>query len=188
MKLTPTALPDVVIVEPTLHSDERGWFYESFHEPRFSDGLRALGLPAPGAFVQDNHSRSKAGVLRGLHYQLPPRAQGRLLRVVRGAAWDVAVDLRRASPTFGRWVGIDLSADNRLQMWMPPGFAHGFLALEEGTEVVYKATDVHAPECERVVRWDDPALAIPWPQAAGAAPRMAARDAHAPLLAEAALY
>ena len=180
MKLIPTALPDVVIVEPTLHSDERGWFYESFHEPRFRDGLQALGQPAPGAFVQDNHSRSKAGVLRGLHYQLPPRAQGRLLRVVRGAAWDVAVDLRRASPTFGRWVGIDLSADNRLQMWMPPGFAHGFLALEEGTEVVYKATDVYAPECERAVRWDDPQLGIDWPLVGGMRPLLLPKDAAAP--------
>jgi dTDP-4-dehydrorhamnose 3,5-epimerase len=188
MKLTPTALPDVVIGEPVLFSDERGWFYESFHEHRFRAGLEALGLPAPGAFVQDNHSRSGAGVLRGLHYQLPPHAQGRLLRVVRGAAYDVAVDLRRASPLFGHWVGIELSADNRLQMWIPPGFAHGFLALEEGTEVVYKATDVYAPACERVLRWDDPALAIPWPIAAGSTPRMAARDAHAPLLAQAALY
>jgi dTDP-4-dehydrorhamnose 3,5-epimerase len=127
-------------------------------------------------------------VLRGLHYQLPPHAQGRLVRVVKGAAHDVAVDLRRASPFFGRWVGLELSASNRLQMWIPPGFAHGFLALEEGTEVVYKATDVYAPACERVLRWDDPALAIPWPIAAGSTPLMAARDAHAPLLAHAAVY
>ena len=186
MHLTSTALPGVLIVEPTVFADDRGWFMESFNAPRFDAALQALGLPAAPAFVQDNHSCSQAGVLRGLHYQLPPHAQGKLVRVVRGAAYDVAVDIRRGSPTFGRWAGAELTADNRRQMWIPPGFAHGFLALEDETHFLYKTTDVYAKDCERAIRWDDPAIGIAWPLPGGLAPRLAPKDAQAPLLAEAA--
>jgi dTDP-4-dehydrorhamnose 3,5-epimerase len=185
MKLLRTDLPEVVIVEPAVFGDDRGWFYESYNEPRFHAALAELGLPVPRPFVQDNHSCSRAGVLRGLHYQLPPHAQGKLVRVVRGAAFDVAVDIRRGSPTFGRWVGAELSDVNRRQMWIPEGFAHGFLALQDATEFVYKTTDVYARECERAVRWDDPAIGIEWPALAGAAPQLAVKDAVAPTLAEA---
>ena len=188
MKLLRTELPDVLLVEPTVFGDDRGWFYESYHEQRFHAALAELGLPRPRPFVQDNHSCSKAGVLRGLHYQLPPHAQGKLVRVVRGAAFDVAVDLRRGSPTFGRWVGAELSEDNRRQMWIPEGFAHGFLALEDGTEFVYKTTDVYARECERSVRWDDPAIGIAWPRAAGTGPQLAEKDAAAPPMADAETF
>ncbi len=187
MKLLPTELPGVVLVEPAMHTDDRGWFMESFHAQRFDAGLAALGLPPAGAFVQDNHTCSARGVLRGLHYQLPPHAQGKLVRVVRGAVYDVAVDLRRGSPTFGRWTGDVLSADNRRQLWIPPGFAHGFLALEDETHFLYKTTDVYAKDCERAIRWDDPALGIRWPLA-GRAPRLASRDAAAPLLADVEVF
>lgn len=189
MKLVPTAIRDVVVVEPTVFADDRGWFMESYHEPRFHAALRELGLPVPRPFVQDNHSCSKAGVLRGLHYQLPPHPQGKLVRVVRGAAFDVAVDIRRGSPTFGRWVGVELSADNRRQLWIPEGFAHAFLALEDDTHFLYKTTDVYAKECERSIRWDDPAIGIAWPLPAGIrAPLVAAKDAAAPGLAAADVF
>ncbi|HMO49007.1 MAG TPA: dTDP-4-dehydrorhamnose 3,5-epimerase [Rubrivivax sp.] len=188
MKLVPTALPGVVIVEPQLFADERGWFMESFNAARFGAALQAMGLPAAPPFVQDNHSCSRAGVLRGLHLQLPPHAQGKLVRVVRGRAWDVAVDLRRSSPHFGRWAGVELSAANRRQLWIPCGFAHGFLALEDDTHFLYKTTDVYAKECERALRWDDPVLAIEWPLAPGQPPRLAPKDAQAPLLADAAAF
>jgi len=185
MKLIPTTLPGVVIAEPTVFGDDRGWFYESYNQARFDAALAALGLPAPRPFVQDNHSCSQAGVLRGLHYQLPPHAQGKLVRVVRGSAYDVAVDIRAGSPHFGRWVGMELSAANRRQMWVPEGFAHGFMALEDDTHFLYKTTDVYAKDCERSIRWDDPALAITWPLPAGlAAPLLAPKDAAAPWLAE----
>jgi dTDP-4-dehydrorhamnose 3,5-epimerase len=188
MKLLPTTLPGVVIVEPAVFADDRGWFMESWNQPRFDAALRELGLPAPRAFVQDNHSCSQAGVLRGLHYQLPPHAQGKLVRVVRGAAFDVAVDIRRGSPTFGRWDGVELSAANRRMLWIPEGFAHGFLALEDDTHFVYKTTDLYAKDCERAIRWDDPALGIRWPLPPGlAGPRVAPKDAAAPLLADADL-
>ena len=183
MKFIPTDLPGVVIVEPTVFGDDRGWFYESFSEPKFQAGLRELGLPAPRPFVQDNHSRSAAGVLRGLHYQVPPHPQGKLVRVVRGRVWDVAVDIRKGSPTFGQWVGVELSEANHRQLWIPEGFAHGFLSLEDGTEFLYKTTDVYAKDCERAIRWDDPALAIAWPLQ-GLTPSLAAKDAAAPLLFE----
>ncbi len=189
MKLTPTALPGVVVVEPQRFGDERGWFMETFNEPRFHAALAALGLPAPRPFVQDNHSCSAAGVLRGLHWQLPPRAQGKLVRVVRGAAYDVAVDIRRGSPHFGRWVGIELSEANQRQMWIPEGFAHGFLALQDDTHFLYKTTDVWARDNERALRWDDPALAIAWPAVPGVpAPRLAPKDAAAPPLAQAEVF
>lgn len=187
MKLTPTPLNGVVLVEPAVFSDDRGWFSESFNEARFAAALQDIGLPAPRRFVQDNHSCSKAGVLRGLHYQLPPHAQGKLVRVVQGAAFDVAVDIRRASATFGQWVGFELSADNKRQMWIPEGFAHAFLALQDDTHFLYKTTDYYARDCERAIRWDDPAIGIRWPGLAAdpRAPLVAAKDAAAPLLAQA---
>jgi dTDP-4-dehydrorhamnose 3,5-epimerase len=186
MKLIPTDLPGAVIVEPTVFADERGWFSESFNEPRFHAALAALGLPAPRAFVQDNHSCSHAGVLRGLHYQLPPHAQGKLVRVVKGAAFDVAVDIREGSPHFGQWTGALLNAENKRQLWVPEGFAHGFIALEDDTHFLYKTTDVYAKDCERAIVWNDPTLAIAWPlDALRGTPDLAAKDAGAPRLEEA---
>ena len=180
MKLLPTALPGVVIVEPAVFGDDRGWFMESWNQARFDAGLRELGLPAPRPFVQDNHSCSHAGVLRGLHYQLPPHPQGKLVRVVRGAAFDVAVDIRRGSPTFGRWTGVELTADNRRQLWIPEGCAHGFLALEDDTHFLYKTTDVYARDCERSLRWDDASIGIAWPlERVGGTPKVAPKDAAA---------
>jgi dTDP-4-dehydrorhamnose 3,5-epimerase len=188
MKLIRTSLPGVLIVEPAVFADDRGWFMETFHQSRWEAALRELGEPVPGPFVQDNHSCSHAGVLRGLHYQLPPQAQGKLVCVAQGAAYDVAVDLRRGAASFGRWLGIELSAANRLQLWIPPGFAHAFIALEDDTHFLYKTTAHYARECERSIRWDDPALAIRWPLPSGiTAPRVAAKDAAAPVLAEAEL-
>ena len=180
MKLVQSRLPDVVIIEPSVFSDERGWFMESFNEPRFHQALLALGLPAPRAFVQDNHSCSGAGVLRGLHFQVAPHAQGKLVRVVAGAAWDVAVDIRRHSPTFGQWFGLELSAANRRQLWIPEGFAHGFLALQDDTHFLYKTTDVYAKDCERSIIWNDADLDIAWPLALlPNAPIVASKDAAA---------
>ena len=152
------AIPDVVLFEPRAFADERGQFFESFNAQQFGE---ATGLTVN--FVQDNQSTSRKGVLRALHYQLPPHAQGKLVRVVRGAAYDVAVDLRRGSPSFGKWVGERLSAENRRQLWIPAGFAHGFLALEEETEFLYKTTDFWNKESERSIRWDDPGIGIDWP-------------------------
>ncbi len=186
MKLLPTTLPGVVIVEPARFGDDRGWFMESWNNLRFEAGLRDMGLPAPRPFVQDNHSCSAAGVLRGLHYQLPPHPQGKLVRVTHGAAYDVAVDIRRGSATFGQWVGVELNAENLRQLWIPEGFAHGFLALEDNTHFLYKTTDVYARDCERALRWDDDGLAIAWPlDRISGAPRVAAKDAAAPTLHEA---
>jgi len=187
VKLTPTKLQGVVLVQPAVFADDRGWFSESFNEARFSAALTELGEPAPARFVQDNHSCSKAGVLRGLHYQLPPHAQGKLVRVVKGAAFDVAVDIRRSSPTFGQWVGFELSASNQLQLWIPAGFAHAFLALQDDTHFLYKTTDYYARDCERAIRWDDAGIGIQWPAwpAGVSAPLVAAKDAGAPLLADA---
>jgi dTDP-4-dehydrorhamnose 3,5-epimerase len=181
MKLLATELPGVVIVEPAVFADDRGWFMESWNQARFDAALAGMGQPPPRPFVQDNHSCSRAGVLRGLHYQVPPHAQGKLVRVVCGAAYDVAVDIRPGSPTFGRWTGAELSAANRRQMWIPEGFAHE-------THFLYKTTDVYARDCERTIRWDDPALAIRWPLPAGIkAPLLAPKDSAAPLLAQADL-
>lgn len=188
MKLIPTSIPDVVIVEPHVFADDRGWFMESFNEREFRAGLEALGLPVPRPFVQDNHSCSRRGVLRGIHYQMPPHAQGKLVRVIRGAVFDVAVDLRRDSPTFGSWVGETLTADNRKQIWIPVGFGHGFLALEDITEVLYKTTDYYAKACERSILWHDPAIAIQWPCAPNVTLLLAAKDAAAPALASAQLF
>ena len=158
MQVQRLAIPDVLLLTPRVFEDERGFFYESFNQKVFDE---AVGRPV--TFVQDNHSKSAKGVLRGLHYQLPPKAQGKLVRVVRGAVFDVAVDIRRDSPTFGRWVGAELSEANRSQLWIPPGFAHGFLSLHESTEVLYKATDFYAVELERSLRWDDSSVGIQWP-------------------------
>lgn len=186
MKLIPTRIPDVVVIEPTVFGDDRGWFMESFNQARFESELSKLGLPVPRPFVQDNHSCSKAGVLRGLHCQLPPHAQGKLVRVVKGAVFDVAVDVRRGSPTFGQWAGVELSADNRRQLWIPEGFAHGFLTLQDDTHFLYKTTDYYARDAERSVRWDDPAIGIDWPL--GTLPvTLAAKDQQAPWLRDAEL-
>lgn len=157
MKATPTAIPDVLVIEPKVFGDARGFFFESFNARAFRD---ATGLDE--TFVQDNHSRSARGVLRGLHYQIR-QPQGKLVRVVRGAVFDVAVDLRRASPTFGRWAGVELSEDNHRQLWVPPGFAHGFVVLTESADFLYKTTDYYAPEHERCLKWDDPTVGIDWP-------------------------
>jgi dTDP-4-dehydrorhamnose 3,5-epimerase len=180
MKLTPTRIPDVVLIDHEVFADERGWFLESFNEPRFHRALQALDLPVPRPFVQDNHSCSKAGVLRGLHYQVAPHAQGKLVRVVRGSVFDVAVDLRPNSATFGQHVAFELSASDRRSAWIPEGFAHGFLALEDNTEFLYKTTDVYAKDCERAIRWNDPRLAIDWPSLpSGAHVTLALKDAEA---------
>jgi dTDP-4-dehydrorhamnose 3,5-epimerase len=189
MQLIATELPGVCILEPAVYSDDRGWFCESFNESRFEAVLRAAGEPVPRRFVQDNHSCSRAGVLRGLHYQLPPHAQGKLVRVVKGVAFDVAVDIRRDSPHFRRWVGVELSATNRRHLWIPEGFAHGFVALEDDTHFLYKTTDVYARDCERSIRWDDPALGIRWalPRGWRQPPLLAPKDAEAPLLTAADL-
>ncbi|TVT78569.1 MAG: dTDP-4-dehydrorhamnose 3,5-epimerase [Denitromonas halophila] len=157
MQVTATDLPEVMIIEPKVFGDARGFFLESFNAKAFAE---ATGVDLP--FVQDNHSRSAQGVLRGLHYQIQ-QAQGKLVRVVRGAVFDVAVDVRRSSPNFGRWVGVELSEDNNRQLWVPPGFAHGFLVLSDSADFLYKTTDYYAPEHERSVLWNDPAIGIEWP-------------------------
>lgn len=169
-----------LLLTPRVFGDERGFFFESWNQQAFN------AAAGDTAFVQDNHSRSSRGVLRGLHYQLPPHPQGKLVRCVLGEIFDVAVDIRRSSPTFGQWVGAVLSADNKQQLWVPAGFAHGFLTLSEQAEVLYKTTDFWSRECERAIRWDDPALAIAWPleALAGAEPQLSEKDAVAPLLAE----
>ncbi len=179
MQITPTALPSVLLVEPRVFGDDRGFFYESWNRRVFA----AAGIDAD--FVQDNHSRSARGVLRGLHYQIE-HAQGKLVRATAGEVYDVAVDLRRSSPTFGRSVGIVLSAANRRMLWIPPGFAHGFVVLSEDAEFVYKATDYWYPEHERILLWNDPALRIDWPLTG--APTLAAKDAAGRLLADADVY
>lgn len=158
MKAIPTQFVDVLILEPTVFGDERGFFFESFNQDKFS---KAVGKEIH--FVQDNHSKSAKGVLRGLHYQLPPKAQGKLVRVIAGEIFDVVVDIRRSSPTFGQWLGVTLSAQNKQQLWIPPGFAHGFVVVSESAEMIYKTTDFWAPEYERSILWDDPSLDIPWP-------------------------
>jgi dTDP-4-dehydrorhamnose 3,5-epimerase len=188
MKFIATELPGVVIIEPAVFSDDRGWFMESFNQARFDAGLGSLGLPTPRPFVQDNHSVSRCGTLRGLHYQLPPHAQGKLVRVTQGAAFDVAVDIRPDSPHFGHWVGVELSAANKRQLWVPEGFAHGFLALQDDTHFLYKTTDLYAKDCERSIRWNDSRIGVHWPLPAGLEqPLLAIKDAAAPSLSEADL-
>jgi dTDP-4-dehydrorhamnose 3,5-epimerase len=171
MQATRLAIPDVVLFEPRVFGDERGHFFESFNARGFAE---ATGFRAQ--FVQDNQSRSARMVLRGLHYQLPPYPQGKLVRVVSGSIFDVAIDIRRSSPTYGRWVGAELSAENRRQLWIPEGFAHGFLALQEGSDVLYKATGFYAPSHERCIAWNDPMLGITWPTEGGR-PLVSPKDA-----------
>ncbi len=169
MEITPTEIPDVIIIEPNVFGDTRGFFFESYNEKKF---LQKTGLQV--TFVQDNHSRSEKNVLRGLHYQIR-QPQGKLVRVIRGEIYDVAVDIRRASPTFGKWVSVHLSAENKRQVWVPEGFAHGFLTLSDATECLYKTTDYYAPENERCIRWDDPELNIQWPLSS--TPQLSDKDA-----------
>jgi len=169
MNVIPTALAGVLIIEPRVFGDERGFFFESFNQKAFA---QATGLELD--FVQDNHSRSARGVLRGLHYQIE-QAQGKLVRVVRGAVFDVAVDIRKSSPTFGQWVGFELTDDNKRQMLIPAGFAHGFLTLSESADFLYKTTDYYAPQFERCIAWDDPDLSIDWPLH-GSQPLISAKD------------
>ena len=173
MKVTETKIPGLLIIEPRVFGDERGFFFESFNEKAFNE---ATGNNLP--FVQDNHSKSAKGVLRGLHYQLPPKAQGKLVRVVQGEVFDVAVDIRKESSTYGQWVGEVLSADNKKQLWIPPGLAHGFLTLSDTAEFLYKTTDYWSPEHERAIRWNDATLKIDWPLN-GLTPQLAAKDAAA---------
>lgn len=179
--VTPTAIPDVLVLEPKVFGDARGFFFESHNQRDFEQATGLNGV----TFVQDNHSKSAKGVLRGLHYQIQ-HPQGKLVRVVQGEVFDVAVDMRRSSPTFGRWVGEVLSADNKKQMWVPPGFAHGFLVLSDKAEFLYKTTDYWYPEHERSVIWNDPQLGISWPL--DGTPLLAAKDAAASWFAQAPTF
>jgi dTDP-4-dehydrorhamnose 3,5-epimerase len=177
MKSTPCAIPDVILLEPKVFGDDRGFLFESFNQARFD---AAIGRSA--TFVQDNHSRSARNVLRGLHYQIQ-QPQGKLVRVIQGEVFDVAVDIRKSSPTFGQWVGEILSAENKRQMWVPEGFAHGFVVLSDAAEVLYKTTDYYAPEHERCIAWNDPTIGIQWP--IKGAPVLSAKDRQGVSLAEA---
>ncbi len=179
MKTTPTLIEGVFILEPRVFGDERGFFLETYSGRTFD---AAVG--GQWQFVQDNHSRSTHGVLRGLHYQTQCHAQGKLVRVTEGTVFDVAVDIRSGSPTFGRWVGVELSGENRRQLWLPPGMAHGFMVTSDSADLLYKTTAYYAPEAEGCIRWDDPAIGIQWPSI-GKPPLLATRDATAPLLADA---
>ncbi len=182
MLMIPLSIPEVLRLTPRVWVDSRGCFYESFNHRQFQahSGLECH-------FVQDNHSVSTQGVIRGLHYQRPPKAQGKLVRVVVGEIFDVAVDIRRSSPTFGQWVGETLSAANQHQLWIPPGFAHGFMALSAHAEVLYKTTNYWDSGCEGTIRWDDPAIAIDWPQCAGD-PQLSSKDQQAVLLEQAEVF
>jgi dTDP-4-dehydrorhamnose 3,5-epimerase len=172
MEFVPTRIPDVVLIKPKVFGDHRGFFLESWQESRFA----AAGINA--RFVQDNHSRSSQWTLRGMHYQIQ-QTQGKLVRVSRGAVFDVAVDARKSSPTFGHWVGAELSDTNHHMLWVPPGFAHGFLALTDGVDFLYKCTELYAPQYERTMRWNDPDVGIEWPIPAGVTPLLAAKDSNA---------
>jgi len=180
MRVTPTSIPDVLIIEPKVFGDARGFFFESFNQKAFNE---ATGLNE--TFVQDNHSRSAKGVLRGLHYQIQ-HPQGKLVRVTQGEVFDVAVDLRRGSPHFGQWVGVVLSADNKRQLWIPPGFAHGFVVTSESAEFLYKTTDYWYPEHERSLLWKDPSVGVEWPISGD--PQLAAKDAAGKTLQEAEVF
>lgn len=179
MEMIPTSLPEVLILEPRVFGDERGFFMESYNRRVFD---AAVGRPVE--FVQDNHSRSSCGVLRGLHFQQPPHAQGKLVRVTAGAVFDVAVDVRPTSPRYGQWAGVELTGQNRRQLWIPEGFAHGFLVLSDATDFLYKTTEYYSPQDEVVVAWNDPAIGVDWPLAA-MQPVLSARDSTAACLAEA---
>lgn len=182
MQVTKTDIEGVLILEPKVFGDARGFFMESFNQQRFDDAV------GPGfGFVQDNHSRSSKGVLRGLHYQLPPKAQGKLVRVTQGAVFDVAVDIRRGSPTFGKWVGVELTGENHRQLWLPPGMAHGFVVTSDSADFLYKTTDYYAPAAEACIRWDDETLAIAWPEI-GMAPQVSVKDADGRTWAEATFF
>ncbi len=182
MKIRSTELAGVLVIEPRIFTDKRGVFYESYERSAFAE---ATGFD--GVFVQDNQSRSVQGVIRGLHYQVAPHAQGKLVRCVRGETFDVAVDIRRSSDTFGQWFGLILSESNRKQLWIPSGFAHGFLSLSDPADIVYKTTGYYAPECARSIRWDDPAIGIDWPDV-GIDPILSSKDAGAPLLRDAETF
>jgi dTDP-4-dehydrorhamnose 3,5-epimerase len=183
LKVTPTALPEVMIVEPRVFGDTRGFFFESFNAKAFE---QATGVATN--FVQDNHSRSARGVLRGLHYQIR-QPQGKLVRVAAGRVFDVAVDLRRSSPRFGQWVGVELTGENHRQLWVPAGFGHGFVVLSESADFLYKTTDYYAPEHERAVVWNDAQIGVEWPLAELDRPvALSAKDAAAPRLADAELF
>ncbi len=174
MKVTPTSLPEVLLIEPQVFGDDRGYFFESWNQRQLDE---RVGQPL--RFVQDNHSKSRRGVLRGLHYQVQ-QAQGKLVRVVQGQVFDVAVDLRRSSPRFGQWAGVRLSAEAKQQLWIPPGFAHGFLVLSDTAEFLYKTTDYYAPAAERALAWDDSQVGIRWPLAeVGGSPSLSGKDANA---------
>jgi len=181
VKVTRTSIPDVLVIEPKVFGDARGFFYESFNGKAFDE---AVGRHVE--FVQDNHSRSVKGVLRGLHYQIQ-QAQGKLVRVVRGAVFDVAVDIRKSSPTFGQWVGVELTEENHKQLWVPEGFAHGFVVVSESADFLYKTTDYYAPAHERAILWDDPGLGIRWPDL-GARPTLSAKDQGGSSLEKAQLF
>lgn len=181
MKVTATAIPEVLVIEPKVFGDDRGFFQESFNHKAFAD---AIGQEVQ--FVQDNHSRSSEGVLRGLHYQLA-RPQGKLVRVVQGAVFDVAVDMRRNSKNFGKWIGLELSAQNKKQLWIPAGFAHGFLVLSDSADFLYKTTEYYDPSSERAVLWNDPEVGIEWPSQV-AAPKLSAKDAAASLFRQAEAF
>ena len=180
MKATPTSIPSVLIIEPRVFGDTRGFFFESFNQRAFN---QATGLDVN--FVQDNHSRSSKGVLRGLHYQIQ-QPQGKLVRVVRGSVFDVTVDLRKSSPTFGQWVGVELTEDNNRQLWIPPGFAHGFYVLSDSADFLYKTTDYYAPEFECSLIWNDPTIGIEWPL--NTQPIISAKDAQGKKLADAEVF
>jgi dTDP-4-dehydrorhamnose 3,5-epimerase len=180
MRVTRTEIPDVLIIEPKVFGDARGFFLESFNRRQFQEATQ-VDLD----FVQDNHSRSARGVLRGLHYQVH-QTQGKLVRVVRGAVFDVAVDLRRSSPTFGKWVGTELSEENHRQFWVPPGFAHGFIVLSETADFLYKATNYYAPQHERCIAWNDPVVGIRWPE--GIEPQLSEKDSRGTALGEAETF
>lgn len=182
MKITPTAISDVLLIEPKVFGDDRGFFLESFNAEIFRN---AVGRDIQ--FVQDNHSKSSKHVLRGLHYQLAPKAQGKLVRVTQGEVFDVAVDLRKGSPTFGKWVGEILSAENKKQLWIPEGFAHGFLTLSDTSEFLYKTTNYYSPESERCIMWNDPTINIAWPLTQTDTPQLSAKDQKGTTLAEADL-
>ena len=177
MRVTPTQLPEVLLIEPEVYGDDRGFFFESFNQQKFE---QALGHPV--TFVQDNHSLSSRGVLRGMHYQEAPHQQGKLVRVIQGHVFDVAVDIRPDSPRFGNWVGVDLSAENKRQLWIPAGFAHGFLTLSDTAQFLYKTTDYYAPKAERCIAWNDPTINISWP--IDTAPLLSAKDAAGRFLAQ----
>jgi dTDP-4-dehydrorhamnose 3,5-epimerase len=185
MKVTTTSIEGLLIIEPKVFGDSRGFFYESFNQLSFN---QATGLDA--RFVQDNHSRSAKGVLRGLHYQLPPHGQGKLVRVTRGVVWDVAVDIRRNSPTFGRWVGVELTEQNHIQFWIPPGFAHGFVVLSESADFLYKTTEYYAPSFDGCIIWNDPDIGITWPLEENgiASPQLSAKDQHGLRCSDAAVF